>query len=86
MGPDHRRLLWPDDRSQLIGLIAPEAVARQALERLGDRPVLITGWVSRFLVALLRALPRRLAVQLAGKGIKRALERSAHSRQQPAGS
>lgn len=65
------------DRSQLIGLISPQAVARQALDQLGQRPVLITGRVSRLLIGTLRALPRRLAVQLAGKGIKRALERSA---------
>ena len=69
------------DRSQLIGLIEPEVVARRALEQLGHRPVLITGWVSRLLVGVLRALPRRFAVQLAGKGIKRALERSAAQRQ-----
>lgn len=74
------------DRSQLIGLMSPAAVAREALEQLGKRPVLITGWVNRLLVGFLGVLPRRLAVQLAGKGIRMALERSAKRRGQPVGS
>ncbi len=68
------------DKRQLSGLMAPADVVGQALTQLGRRPVVITGWMNRVLVRVLRAMPRRLAVPLAGKGMKTALERSAKAR------
>ncbi len=65
------------DKRQLSGLMAPADVVAQALAQLGHRPVIITGWMNRVLMRALRVLPRRVAIQLAGKGMKVALERSA---------
>jgi short-subunit dehydrogenase len=64
------------DRSQLVGLMSPSEVARQALAQLGKKPVFITGWMNRLMVGFLTALPRRVAVRVAGGAMKTALERS----------
>jgi short-subunit dehydrogenase len=64
------------DRSQLIGLMQPSEVAARALAQLGRRPVFVPGWANRALIGLLRALPRRAAVRLAGAGMRRAIEHS----------
>lgn len=64
------------DRSQLIGLMQPSDVAAQALAQLGRRRVLVPGLANRTLVGFLRAVPRGVAVRLAGAGLRRAIERS----------
>ncbi|MFI5397979.1 MAG: SDR family NAD(P)-dependent oxidoreductase [Candidatus Binatia bacterium] len=64
------------DRSQLVGLMPPSEVVRQALAQLGRKPVFITGWMNRLMVKFLSALPRRVAVRVAGGAMKTALERS----------
>ena len=56
--------------------MAPEAVARQALARLGRGPAFIPGFANRAFVRLLRVLPRKVALRLAGEGMRRALERA----------
>jgi short-subunit dehydrogenase len=62
------------DKGRIVGpMMAPEAVAAQALARLGRAPVFIPGWFNRMVMRLLRALPRRLSVRLAGKGIRDSL-------------
>ncbi len=63
------------DRRALVGLMQPGEVAERALLRLGRARVYIPGWKSRLLVALLTSLPRRLAIRLAGRGIRDALVR-----------
>ena len=64
------------DRTQMAGLMSPADVVQEALAHLGRRPIWITGWMNRLLVRFLTALPRRLAVRLAGKGMKSAIDRS----------
>lgn len=64
------------DRSQLVGLMAPSEVVRQALDQLGKRPVFVTGMMNRVMVRCLTLLPRRLGVRLAGMALKTALVRS----------
>jgi short-subunit dehydrogenase len=47
-----------------------DEVARQALEALGKRPVIVSGRANRISSALMRLLPRRLATRLVGRGIR----------------
>ncbi|HEY2517728.1 MAG TPA: SDR family NAD(P)-dependent oxidoreductase [Polyangiaceae bacterium] len=61
------------DRRALVGLMQPAEVAERALARLGKSTVFVPGWTSRLLVGMLTALPRRLAIRLAGRGIRDAL-------------
>jgi short-subunit dehydrogenase len=63
----------PED---MVGLMAPEEVARLALQRLRRGPVCVTGIFNRLFVGFLSLLPRKLAVMLAGKGMRGALEKS----------
>jgi short-subunit dehydrogenase len=60
------------DKGKIPGpVMAPAVVAEQALLRLGRRsPVFIPGFINRWLVRLLRLLPRRLGLRLTGKGIR----------------
>src|SRR5262249_44958232 len=58
------------DKSRLAGLMSPDDVAARALAALGKKTVLVPGWTNRLLVGLLGALPRRMAVRAAGRGIK----------------
>lgn len=68
------------DKARIPGpMMAPEKVATLALARLGGAPVFIPGWLNRMLMRLLRALPRRLGVRLAGKGIRDSLQLPAPS-------
>ncbi|MBW2418785.1 MAG: SDR family oxidoreductase [Deltaproteobacteria bacterium] len=62
----------PED---MTGLMSPEEVARQALAHLGRGPSFVPGAVNRVLTTALSLLPRRLAVTLAGKGMRAALEK-----------
>jgi short-subunit dehydrogenase len=63
------------DKARIVGpMMAPETVAAQALARLGGAPVFIPGLFNRLVMRLLRALPRRLSVRLAGKGIRDSLQ------------
>lgn len=64
-------------RDQLVGIMSPREVAEQALEALGRRPHFTPKFQNRLFVGLLRLLPRRLAIKLAGVGMKQAMERSA---------
>ena len=64
------------DKHQLAGLMPPSAVVRQALARLGGPPVFVPGWLNRVMVRFLRAVPRRLGVRAAGKGMRDAIRRS----------
>jgi short-subunit dehydrogenase len=59
----------------MTGLMSPEAVARQALARLGSGPSFIPGAGNRLLVGLLSVLPRRLALRLAARGMLDAIEK-----------
>lgn len=63
-------------RDQLVGIMSPEVVARQALEQLGRRPLWLTGLHNRLFIRLLRGLPRAWAIRLAGFGMKQAIEKS----------
>ncbi len=59
------------DKGKIPGpMMRPAEVARQALCRLGRGPVLIPGFVNRLFVRLLRWMPRRIGVRLAGHGIR----------------
>lgn len=61
------------DPKQMSGLMSPRAVAEEALSRLGQKPVHITGGMNRALMAFLTALPRRLAVRMATRSMKAAM-------------
>jgi len=63
-------------RDQLVGIMSPSEVARQALNHLGRQPHYTPGLHNRLIVGLLRLLPKRLAISMAGYGIKRAMEKS----------
>lgn len=63
-------------RESQFGIMAPAEVVRQAFAQLGKKPLHIPGWHNRVFVALLRALPRRWALALAGKGLAATLARS----------
>jgi uncharacterized protein len=61
------------DKKQMTGLMAPADVVREALDGLGKKPVVLTGWMNRMFIGFLNMLPRRAAVLVAGKGMKTAL-------------
>ena len=63
-------------RDQLVGIMSPDEVAKQALNALGKKAVLLPGWYNRVFIALLRWLPRRWALRLSGYGMKRAIDQS----------
>jgi short-subunit dehydrogenase len=63
-------------REQLPGLMSPQTVAHQALQKLGKRSLWITGWHNRLFVRLLRVLPRSWAIKSAGLGMKSAIDKS----------
>ncbi|MBW2268694.1 MAG: SDR family NAD(P)-dependent oxidoreductase [Deltaproteobacteria bacterium] len=54
--------------------MAPEVVARQALGQLGRGPDFIPGFSNRLFVRVLRILPRRLALRIAGTNMRKALD------------
>jgi hypothetical protein len=60
--------------------MTPETVARLALRRLGRGPVYVPGILNRAFVGFLSLLPRRLAVVVAGRGMRAALEKARASR------
>jgi hypothetical protein len=57
------------DPASMSGLMAPGAVAAHALERLGRGPVSVPGRRNRLLMRTLACVPRRLALNLAGRGM-----------------
>lgn len=59
----------------MLGLMQPAEVARTALGQLGHGPVIVAGWMNRILVGILSWLPRRLAIHMAGKGMRDAIEK-----------
>ncbi len=63
-------------REQLSGVMSPALVAQQALAQLGRRPHFTPGAHNRLLIALLRLLPRKRAIAMAGKGMRSAMRRS----------
>jgi short-subunit dehydrogenase len=63
------------DRRALVGLMQPEQVVAGALGQLGHAALYVPGWTNRALVALLRCLPRAVAVRVAGRGIRDAIAR-----------
>jgi short-subunit dehydrogenase len=63
-------------REQLAGVMSPREVADQALAQLGRRAHFTPGWHNRFLMRLLRLLPRAFATALAGRGMRQAIENS----------
>jgi uncharacterized protein len=60
----------------LFGVMSAQEVARQGLENLGKKPLHIPAWYNRVLVHLLRILPRRWAIAMAGKGMADTLAKS----------
>jgi short-subunit dehydrogenase len=62
------------DPASMTGVMAPGAVAAQALARLGRGPVTTPGRRNRLLMRALALLPRRAALNLAGRGILDAIE------------
>jgi len=63
-------------RDQLVGIMSPQAVAQQALDKLGKTPLWLTGIHNRIFIRLLRWLPRSWAIRMAGFGMKQAIEKS----------
>lgn len=63
-------------REQLAGVMSPAIVARQALGQLGRRPHFTPGAHNRLMIGLLRCMPRKLAIAMAGKGMQRAMKKS----------
>ena len=66
------------DPQALSGLMSPAEVARQALDRLGRGPLHVPGRMNRVFVTLLRRLPRRWAIALAGQAMATALGQAGH--------
>jgi len=63
-------------RDQLVGIMSPQEVAQQALNKLGKTPLWLTGMHNRIFIRLLRWLPRSWALRIAGFGMKQAIEKS----------
>jgi short-subunit dehydrogenase len=63
-------------RDQLVGIMSPAEVAQQALNHLGRKPHFTPGLHNRLFIALLRLLPKKMAISMAGFGMKRAMEKS----------
>lgn len=66
------------NRDDLLGLMSPDEVARQALASLGSKPLHIPAWYNKLMVGMMRALPRRWAIALAGKSMATFLAKSGH--------
>jgi short-subunit dehydrogenase len=64
------------NRDQLVGIMGPQEVARQALDHLGKTPLWLTGMHNRIFIRLLRGLPRAWALRMAGFGMKQAIAKS----------
>jgi short-subunit dehydrogenase len=64
-------------RDQLVGVMSPGEVAQQALQHLGKQPHFTPGVHNRLFIGLLRWLPKKLAIGMAGYGMKRAMDKSA---------
>jgi len=67
-------------RDQLVGLMSPAAVTQQALQHLERQPHFTPGLHNRLFMALLRRLPHKIAIRIAGYGMKRAIGNSANVR------
>jgi short-subunit dehydrogenase len=80
LSPGATNTNFPDSqgirKEELIGLMSPKKVARLGLEHLGRKPLVITGWINRLFIWTFSLFPRRLAVTIAGAGMRRALKRS----------
>lgn len=63
-------------REALFGVMSAQEVARQGLENLGRRPLHIPAWYNRLMVHLMRALPRRWAIALAGNAMEQTMAKS----------
>ncbi|CAA0121637.1 putative oxidoreductase [Halioglobus japonicus] len=63
-------------RDKLVGLMSPATVAQQALAQLGARPHFTPALRNRLLVGLLRWLPRKLAISMAGYGMQQTMDKS----------
>lgn len=63
-------------RDQLVGIMSPQEVAQQALDKLGKTPFWLTGMHNRIFIRLLRWLPRSWGIRMAGFGMKQAIEKS----------
>lgn len=72
------------DTRSLSGLMNPAEVARQALAHLGRVPLHVPGRMNRFMVGVLRRLPRRWAIALAGQAMAAALQKAGHPVSRPA--
>lgn len=70
--PNYRRSTPPDRESRFVPVQAPEAVAEEALDALGKKPVVIPGranrWVSSF---MRRVLSRRRATIVMGRNTRK---------------
>ncbi len=60
-------------RAQLIGLLPPETVARQALNALGRKMTITPGAVNKSFIGVLKLLPRKWSTIAAGKGMQKAI-------------
>lgn len=63
-------------RDALFGVMSAQEVARQGLEQLGRRPLHIPAWYNRLMMHLIRALPRRWAIALAGNAMEQTMAKS----------
>lgn len=63
-------------RDALFGVMPAQEVARQGLENLGRRPLHIPAWYNRLMMHLIRALPRRWAIILAGNAMEQTMAKS----------
>lgn len=63
-------------RDALFGVMTAQEVARQGLENIGRRPLHIPAWYNRLMVHLMRALPRRWAIMLAGNAMEKTMAKS----------
>lgn len=69
--PNYQRSA-PSQGAGMVPLQTPEEVAREALDNLGRGPLLITGrmnWLASFLMR--RVLPRKIAVGIMGKNMRK---------------
>jgi uncharacterized protein len=62
-------------RDKLVGLMSPAIVAQQALAQLGVRPHFTPALRNRLLVGVLRCLPRKLAIAMAGYGMQQSMDK-----------
>ena len=69
------------DGRDMIGLMQPGQVAREAIDRLASGPVFVAGGMNRFLTGLLRRLPRGFAVRMVGRGMADAIEKGKRRRE-----